>query len=152
MLPSDATRTITIWPRWQNPISQLIKPMRRVLYFCSWHERSISTALQTGNVLRVPAVIRVFDEASGLVYVPPHIWDDMTENELEGYWTCDISQSAKPLIAPFESEHEFAWGTSAQVTTAENNFRRDKAGATTVTERNDNRAPMGSHIRLGAGA
>jgi len=150
MLPLDTVRTITIWPRWERS-DGLIKPMRRVLCRCSWEERSIAVALQTGAVLKEPALIRVFAETSKLIYVPPHVWPELSENVLEAFWTVDLTLTTKPLIAPFESEHEFEWGTPAQVTLAENAFRQANPGATLVVEANDNRKYWGSHIRLKAG-
>jgi len=84
MLPVDAVRTITVWPRWVRE-DGLVKPMRRVLRACSWEERSIATVIQTGNILKEPAVIRVFTETCGLVYVPPHEWLELPEDSLDQY-------------------------------------------------------------------
>jgi len=125
--------------------------MRRVLRCCSWEERSIATVIQTGNILNEPALIRVFTTTCGLTYIPPREWLALDESGLDGFWTVDLTLTAKPLIAPFESGYEFAWGTSAQVTIAENGFRQDTPGATLVVEVNDNRKQWGSHIRIRAG-
>ena len=158
MLPPDATRTITIWPRWRNDTTdprQFIS-MRRVLHNCSWKSDSISTVLRTGIVLQQPIIVRVFDETSGLQYIPPHIWNQMSPDKLDGYWTCDPID--RPLIAGFESAMTFASGTSAQVTTAENAYLRLTPGVANIIRADDNggdrengNLKFGAHIFMNAG-
>ena len=152
-LPGRVTITLTVWPRWVDGATEAIKPMRRVLRFCSWRERSISTAIATGNILREPTIIRVFDETSGLTYLPLHEWLARPESALDGYWTVEPSQSAGTLIAPFESAVELAAGTAAQVTTQENNFIRNTPGVRRVVDLNNNAIAarmMGPHMAMSA--
>ena len=145
----NADKTITIYCRWVNPDGR-VKPMRRVLYNCSWEERSIATALQTGNVLNEPASIRIFCDTSGKTYIPPHEWDALNENELDKYWTADLTREAHPLIVPLESTWETNFDSEANITRAENDFLRSNPDATRISKRNDNRGKHGSHMRLQA--
>ena len=146
---SNASKTITVYCR-KKRNDGTVRLMRRVLERCSWEERSISTALQTGNVLKEPASIRVFCNESGLTYMPLHDWDLSPEALLYDYWTVDIVSSAHTLIVPFESTWEPDAGTESEITKAENNYIRQNPGALWVAQLNDNRQIRGSHIRLQA--
>ena len=148
-------RTITIYCRYT--LDGMVKPMRRVLKFCSWEDLTIDVALQTGNVLKEPFSIRIECERSGLTYIEPHEWKKLLEEELEEYWTVDLTLPAQPLIVPFECDYEFEWGTEAQISTAENDFIRDTPGARRIAQEKDNRwynednEPIcDSHVRLQA--
>jgi hypothetical protein len=143
------SKTITIYCLWKRPDGKIIS-LRRVLKECSWRERSISTALQTGNVLNEPASIRIFCDKSGLEYIPPHEWYALSEDKLENYWTVDLERSALPLIVPFESDWTTDLDDESDITQAENDYIRETPGAIRVARRNDNRQGRGSHIRLQA--
>ena len=149
MLPDDAVRTITIYPRHTDGVTGLVTTVRRVLKRCSFEERSITTALATGQVLRIPSVIRIFtDDNPDLQYIEPHEWAKKGILDLDGFWTINLVE--RTFIVPWEETRTFSIGTSGAVTAAENTFARDNPGCVRATEKNDNRKAHGSHIRLGA--
>ena len=149
MNATNAGKTITVYCRKKRE-DGTVKLMRRILKQCSWEERSISTALQTGNVLKEPASIRIFCNQSGLRYMTLHEWNTSPEESLDEYWTVDIASPAHTLIVPYESTWEPDVGTESEVTQAENNFIRQHPGALRVAQINDNRQLHGAHIRLQA--
>jgi len=92
--------------------------------------------------------------------MPPHLWHQKPKDELDGFWTVDLT--SRTVVVPFESDHEFTAGTSAQIATLENNFVRDTPGSGRVIEFNYNEggrddkgnlinAKNGAHIRVRAG-
>ena len=149
MSATNADKTVTVYCR-RKLSDGKVGLMRRVLKECSWEERSISTALQTGNELKEPASIRVFCATSGLTYVPLHEWNALPEVELETYWTADIISSAHTMIVPHECVWEPDPGTESEITQLENDFIRKNPGALRIAQLNDNRKAHGSHIRLQA--
>ena len=153
MLPSrDALKAITIYPRYERP-DGTIKPMRRVLYPSSWEDKKTAIAMETGAILKEPVFIRVFGykTVDGLIFVPVHEWQKLDESELDGYWTADPITADGTLILPWNSDREFSWGTSAEVTRAENEYRLRDPTARRVKAFADNRKRWGAHIRLQAG-
>lgn len=151
MIPRRLTVDITIYPRWQNLLTGQIKPMRRVLRRCTWQMETVSTALSTGQILTTPTVVTVFKKTSGLEYIKPHEWALLSENELAPYWTVDLTGTARPIIVPWVSDYEFNFGTSAAVTTAENNFVRDNPGAIRAQHTDNNQfsgGERGGHILI----
>jgi hypothetical protein len=102
--------------------------------------------MATGTTLKSVFVVRIFNDTSGLTFLPPHEWAAKSLAELDGFWTCDLLKP--PLIVPFESAHEFASGTSAQVTTAEIAFKAATPNCKKVLEYADNRVGYGGHIAL----
>ena len=149
MNASNADKTITIYCRYIRE-DETVVLMRRVLYRCSWEDQSISTAMQTGKILKESASIRVFCKSSGKTYIPPHEWYVVPEDELDNYWTVDQREEAQPLIVPFECAWEAGAGTRSDIVRAENAFIRAHPGALRVVQCNDNRKQRGSHIRLQA--
>jgi len=145
------TVTVTVWCRWIDPETGLHHPMRRELKSCTFRNRSIFTTMQTGNVLKESSIIRVFDKTSEKTYIPPHEWSALKFDELDNFWTVDLSQSAKPIIAPFVCDEEFPAGTENEVTRALNTFRTETPGVMEISDRNDNRKGLGGHIALRAG-
>jgi len=138
-----------------------VKPVRRILKNCSWEDKSISTALRTGNILKEPFSARIFTDMSGLIFIPYHIWSSLPEEELAGYWSVDILSSARTIIVPFESRHDFDWASPGETTKQENNFIDNTPGAIRITECADKEGPrnasgslifkkMGAHVRLRA--
>jgi len=146
---SNENKTITIYCHRVND-DGMVKSMRRILKNCSWEDNSISTALQTGNVLTEPASIRVFCSKSGLKYVMPHEWYILPEDELEKYWTVDLTRSALPLIVPFGSTWETDYDDESEIIRMENEYKRNTPGVLRIARFKDNRLFPGSHIRLQA--
>ena len=152
MLPPDAVRTITIYPRYINQLTNIVKPLRRVLYNCSWEDKGADIILNTGQIVKDTIFIRIFDNTSGSIYLPPHEWNKLSESELDGYWTADLTLTSRPLIVGHESEFEFTAETSTQVTAQENTFRRENPDTALVSQISVNQKAHGSHIRLVAGS
>jgi len=146
---TNTVKAITIYCRRVSKDGR-VKLLRRVLRNCSWEERSISSALKSGNVLKESVSIRIFCASSGVTYVPPHEWAAMPERALKNFWTVDLRDEAHPLIVPFESDWVPDAGTEAEIARAENAYIRKTPGALRIAEFNDNRQVLGSHIRLRA--
>ena len=133
-------KTITAYPRAVNPDTGEFIPVRCVLRRCTWMDESVTTTLETGNVVSNITVIRVFDDPQGKRYIPPHEWNRLPitpgMEAFAPYWTVDLTQPLR-LIVPWESEYIFpSWGTAA---TPENRFMNDNPGVRNIQDFNDNR-------------
>ncbi|MCL2096935.1 MAG: hypothetical protein FWH10_08540 [Oscillospiraceae bacterium] len=153
MIRKELTRTVTIWPRWfdRDNTQGVHTAHRRVLRFCSWDDSSILTSVRTGNILQEPTTIRIFEKTSGLKFVTRDEWFATPQDMLDGLWTVDLLQQARPIIAGFESEMEFAPDTSGRMTNAMNNYRDATSEVIAIQRMNDNRKGLGSHIYLQGG-
>ena len=125
--PANVRRPITIYCRWQDPGTKQTKPFRRVLRNCFFSEASNSVALRTGAIVKELLFLQCFLEP-GMVYVPLHEWNKLTESELDGKWTVDDTEP-QSIVVPYEIGFEFDWGTWGQATQAENIFLPATPGA-----------------------
>ena len=160
-IPAGDLRTLTIWPHWSNPlIPTIIAPQRRVLHYSWWSSQAIATVLSTGMRLENPTVIRVFSKTSGLTFIAPHLWAELPENELSGYWTANpAQQGGGTMIALFESDHEISPGALNQVSQAENMYMQGQSpnipgtpGVSRIVALDNNERLWGPHIRMQARA
>jgi hypothetical protein len=160
ILPIEQQVSITVYPRYFDKENNIYYAFRRVLKMCSWTDNTISTSIKTGNILKEPFTARVFRDGDDLKYIPPHIWASMNINNLEKYWTVDLTQN--PIIIPFENDYEFTPDTEAKLTTEILKFERENQGAVRIKNIQDNEgsrdingeiiaAKLGSHILLSAG-
>jgi len=122
-------KTITIYPRWTDPITKQIAPIRRVLHNATFRDEGTSIARNTGINLKESLFSQVFLE-DGMEYVEAQEWHKLHESELEGKWTADFSNPTQAtVIVGHESNYEFSPGTSAEVTREENEFIASTADA-----------------------
>gem|GEM_PF-7114636 len=122
-------QTVTIFCRWTRPDGK-IKSMRRVLHNAVWREDGNSIARNTGVLLSESAFLQCFLEPS-MEYVPAHDWAAFPELELDGKWTADFSNPRQStIIVGHDAPALIAdWGSSAEITLAEESFLRDVPGA-----------------------
>ena len=128
--PPNVRRPVTIYCRWQNPDTGLVKPFRRVLRNVYFSEESNSVALKTGMIVKELLFLQCFLDP-GMSYVPVHEWNGLTEAGLDGKWTADDMQP-QSIVVPYETNHEFDWGDDDDVTDAENAFVTATPGALRV--------------------
>ena len=105
---------------------------------------------QTGVLLKESAYVQCFLEDDSL-YVPLREWCRLSEIELDGKWTVDIL-SPQTIVVDQITEYEFEWGTSAEITAAENQFINETPGALRIVSLEDNRrgTSRAQHILLRA--
>ena len=127
MRPPGVRRPVTIYCRWENPDTKLIKPFRRVLRNVFFSEESNSVALKTGVIVRELLFLQCFLEP-GMEYVPIHEWNKLTEPELEGRWTADDT-GPQSIIVPYEMGFEFGWAAEDDIIKPENDFAARTPGA-----------------------
>ena len=120
MRPDNIRQAITIFIRWQNPETGLVKPFRRVLTNCFVSEQGNQIAERTGIVLNQALFAQVFLQ-NGVKYFPLHEWRGFSEEELDGKWSVD-ELSPQSIFVPYIVGHEFDFGSVSQITTQENAF------------------------------
>ena len=146
-------QAITLYVRWQNPISGLVKPFKRILTNCYYTEQSGVIADRTGIVLKNATFIQVFNQPD-LKYIQLHEWQSLSESELNGKWTIELGATAS-FIVPYIVDHDFHFANISQVTQLENIFINNTNDARRIADKNDNRKyfrngkeTMASHIEL----
>lgn len=120
----DVVQTITIYPRWIDPLTANHTNVRCVLRGCKWEGDSISvfrtTGTQTSN--SVTAFIPVRASVTGRQYVTWDEWNKADkEDVLNNLWTIPTI-APWPLMINRELGDEFGWGTTGQMATLENNL------------------------------
>ena len=129
-------QSITVYARWLNPESGLIKPVRCVLHNAVWMEQGATITRQTGNVVQESTFIQVFYNLEGRQYIAPHLWKKLTESELDRYWTANLRELS--FAVPWASEYEFPYMDEREVAPGENNWIQDNPGAIRISAAEDN--------------
>lgn len=129
-LPSSISFPITLYVRYTDPITGLIKPIRCVLENCFYHDKAEEIRETSGVVITRAATVHIPHpkENTGRQYLDPEAWAKLSADEAESgkYWSYDPTLAGNlPWFVPDIIYHEFPWGTVSQIVTLENRFLTD---------------------------
>jgi hypothetical protein len=134
--PDQITSTITIYPRFIDPLTNNHINVRCVLKGCFWNENSVSIFQKTGQQVAnsVEIYIPYRQEISGLQYISPDEWLKKDFADIGKYWTVDPQRL--PLVINEDFPFTFNWNTSAQITRDEAALRASNRNIRQVTDVN----------------
>ena len=138
MRPDNIRRSVTLYTRWTNTISNMTKSFRRVLTNVYFEESSNVVAQRTGNILNQDAFYNIFVQ-DDLIYVPIHEWIELPESELDGKFSIDNVPATQSFIVPYVIEREFSFSGITQALQQENAFITTTPGVKRISKLNDNR-------------
>ena len=133
----NVRQSATLYIRWQNPISGLIKPFRRVLTNVFVSEQGNQIAQRTGIVLNQALFAQIFLQPD-LIYVPLDEWNKLSEDAIDGKYSLDVI-SPQSIFVPYEVSNEFDFDSLSEITQAENIFVNKTPGARRIASIEDNR-------------
>jgi hypothetical protein len=120
--PANTRQTITLWIKWLNPTTGLVKPYRKVFKDCFVSYERASVVARTGITPDYDVAVQIFKQKD-FNFLPLHEWAKLEELELDSYWSADVVANSPPsVVALFESDREFNPNTLAAITTQENAF------------------------------
>lgn len=128
--PPQITSTITIYPRWTDPVTGNVTNVRCVLKGCFWNEDSIGVFKNTGTQVQnsVTLFIPYRESVTGRKYVTPDEWNKAGKDDVETkLWT--VPTLPYPIVINEALDYEFGWDTSAKITTKENQLTTSNRNA-----------------------